>query len=146
MSYYGFKKRPAKVSTQQKLTRKLDDIFSEYVRIREADEEGMVTCITCPDRFHWTEVDCGHFVLRGNMATRWHLKNGHPQCRLCNSTQDGKEDEHARAIDEKYGPGSAELLRKIGREEAHFSDHELEGMYQELRAEVKAIRAEKGMI
>ncbi len=144
--HFNFPKRPDKTANRLKLRRKLDDLFSEYIRLRNADQYGMVKCITCADNHHWTEVDCGHFVKRGNMSTRWDLKNSGEQCRLCNSTHDGKEDEHAAYIDATYGPGTADKLRRSGREVEKYSEHELEGMCQELRKEIKALKTEKGMI
>lgn len=143
MSYFKFAKRPSKTTERQKLVGKVDALFSEVIRLRDADSDGMVSCITCGDRHHWTDVDCGHYVKRGNMATRWNLKNSAGQCRLCNSTQDGKEDEHALAIDRIHGPGTAEQLRKLGKTEVHFSEPELESMCQELRKEIKALKEEK---
>jgi hypothetical protein len=143
MSYYKFAVRKSPVTDRQKAIRKLDDIFSEYIRIRDCDSNGMVTCITCPDYQHWTDMDCGHFVKRGNSSVRWELQNAHGQCRLCNSTHDGREDEHAKAIDRLYGEGTAEKLRKRGAEDEKFMIHDLEGMYQELRKEVKALKDEK---
>lgn len=141
--YYNFPKRPAKESIRQKLIWKLDNIFSEYIRLRDADENGIVECITCSDKHHWTKVDCGHYVLRGNYSTRWSLHNGNGQCRLCNSTHDGRQEDHGAAIDIKYGHGTADKLQKLGRERVHFSEHELESMYQELKKEVKALKEEK---
>lgn len=143
MAYFNFPKRPPKVSDKQKIIRKLDDLFSEYIRIRNCDEEGNVKCITCGDGHHWTDVDCGHFVKRGNMTTRWHIQNSGEQCRLCNSTHDGKEDDHAEYIDRTYGPGTADQLRRLGKGEAHFSERELQSMYEELKSEVKALKLEK---
>lgn len=146
MTYFKFPKRASKTTERQKLVHKLDDAFSEYIRLRDADSDGIVTCITCEDKHHWAEVDCGHFVPRINMATRWELKNCNGQCRLCNSTTDGKYHEHADAIDRKYGPGTADKLVKQGREERHFAEHELQGMIDELRKEIKAVKREKGFI
>lgn len=146
MSYFKFQKRPSKTTERQKLVHKLDDAFSEYIRLRDADSEGMVTCITCGDKWHWRDVHCGHYILRGNMSTRWELKNSNGQCRMCNSTQDGKEKEHGEAIDRRYGPGTAEKLERMGREERHFAEHELQGMIDELRKEIKAVKREKGFI
>ena len=39
--------------------KKLDKIFSEYIRKRDADENGYVKCCTCPTVEHWKEMDCG---------------------------------------------------------------------------------------
>jgi hypothetical protein len=143
MTYFKFKPRPSKTTERQKLVVKVDIAFSEYIRLRNADSEGMVHCITCQDRHHWTDVDCGHFVKRGNHSTRWHLMNSGEQCRLCNSTTDGKEDDHAEYIDKTYGHGTADKLRRLGTEESHFSAPELQGMLDELRKEIKALKIEK---
>ena len=143
MSYFNFKKRAPKSTNHQKLIRKLDDAFSEYIRLRDADEHGIVNCITCDDRHHYREIDCGHFVDRGHMATRYHLQNSNGQCRLCNSTHDGRAELHGKAIDLKYGEGTAEMLIKLGRQERHFTEHELQGMLEELRKEIKALKEEK---
>jgi hypothetical protein len=143
MSYFNFPKRQSKTAERQKLVRKVDDAFSDVIRLRDADENGMVKCITCGDEYHWTLITCGHFVKRGNMATRYNLKACGPQCGLCNSTHDGKEDEHAAYIDRTYGEGTAESLRKIGREEKHYAEFELQGMLEELRKEVKNLKIEK---
>lgn len=144
MSYYKFKTRN-KTTDRQKAIRKLDDAYSEYVRLRAADENGMVLCVTCNQGHHWRDLDCGHFVKRGNASVRWHQQNAHGQCRLCNSTIDGNEDTHAIAIDEMYGEGTAEKLRRMGREDEKFTVHELEGMCTELRKEIRELKAEKGM-
>jgi hypothetical protein len=143
MSHFNFKKRAPKQSDNSKLRAKVDTIFSEYIRLRDADSNGMVKCITCGDAHHWTDIDCGHFVRRWNGATRYDLRNSNGQCRTCNAANDGKEDEHAIAIDKIHGPGTADKLRKLGNEELKLMNHELESMYQELRTEVKALRQEK---
>lgn len=143
MTYFKFQKRPPKGSDRQKLVRKLDDIFSECVRLRDADSNGIVSCITCKDKHHWTDVDCGHFVKRGNAAVRWDLRNSNGQCRLCNSANDGKEDLHAEAIDQLYGNGTAWKLRQLGTQDEKFMQHELQGMIDELKKEVKALKEEK---
>lgn len=141
--YFNFTKRASKTTERQKLVGKVDVLFSEVIRLRDADNNGIVTCITCGDKLHWTEAQCGHYVLRGNMSTRWNLKNSHGQCGLCNSTHDGMAEEHAQAIDRKYGPGTADQLEKLGRTEVHFSEPELESMCQELKKEIKALKEEK---
>ena len=146
MSYFKFKQRPSKTTERQKLVHRLDDEFSTYIRLRDCDENGIVTCITCGDKHHWTDIDCGHFMPRANMATRWELKATGPQCRLCNSTVDGRREDFAIAIDRKHGAGTADKLERLSREEKHFSEPELKGMIEELRKEIKALKIEKEMI
>jgi hypothetical protein len=146
MTYFKFKKRPSKQTDHSKQMNKVDVLFSEMIRLRDSDENGIVECITCEDKHHWTDIDCGHFVRRWNGATRFHLENSHGQCRLCNAAPDGKEEAHALAIDEMYGAGTADKLRRLGNDELKLMPHELEGMAQELRAEIKALKVERGMV
>lgn len=143
MSYFGFKKRPPKTSERQKLVIKVDIAFSECIRLRDADENGLITCVTCRGKQHWTESQCGHYMKRGNASTRYDLKNSAAQCSTCNCARDGMQNEHGLAIDRLYGPCTAEKLRRLSKEERHFSEHELAGMLKELQAEVKALKLEK---
>jgi hypothetical protein len=141
--YFAFKTRPAKTTDRLKLIPKVDAAFSEVIRMTAMDQDGYATCITCGDSMHWTDMDCGHYMIRKNMATRWHLQNCHPQCRLCNSTHDGKAEVHALVIDRKYGAGTAAMLEKLSRTEVHISERELQDRLAELKQELKALREEK---
>ena len=82
---------------------KADKAFSEYIRRRDADHRGFVQCCTCPTVRHWKEMDCGHWLLRGNLATRFDERNSHAQCRECNSHHDGQWVKHRAYIIERYG-------------------------------------------
>lgn len=80
------------------------------------------------------------------MATRWNLENSGEQCSTCNCVNDGMQEQHRFYIEETYGSGTADKLELMGHGEAHFSEHELQGMIDELKKELKAIKIEKGMI
>lgn len=146
MTYFKFKKRPPKVSDNSKLIIKVDGIFSEVVRLTATDERGYCECITCKDKQHWRDMMCGHYVKRRHMATRYDLQNCGPQCSTCNCVNDGREDDHAKYIDLTYGEGTADKLKRMAEVERKWMPHELEEMYQELKAEFKALKLEKGML
>lgn len=61
-----------------------DRLCSLYVRQVFADSDGMVACYTCGKKKHWKEMQCGHFVTRANIATRYDLANLRPQEVGCN--------------------------------------------------------------
>ena len=42
------------------------------------------SCYTCGKRMEWTEIQCGHFVSRTYLATRFSEENCKPQCVGCN--------------------------------------------------------------
>lgn len=141
--YFGFKERPSKTTDRQKLVLKVDIAFSEFIKLRDADNQGMITCITCGDRQHYSHAQCGHYMKRGNASTRYDLKNSAGQCSTCNCALDGMQEEHGKAIDRLYGEGTADRLEKQSRQVVHFSEPELQGMLEELRKEIKALKIEK---
>ena len=65
----------------------LDFVFSRYIRLKYADENGYVKCFTCPEFLFWKEIENGHYVSRSNQATRFLEDNCRPQCGFCNSRQ-----------------------------------------------------------
>lgn len=68
---------------------KLDAVFSEYIRLSHADEYGIVKCVTCGKYDHWKRMDCGHFIPRTHLATRFNEVNCAPQCPECNQWKGG---------------------------------------------------------
>lgn len=93
--------------------KKCDRYFSKYIRKRDTDYRGIGQCITCGKHVSIKSADAGHFIRRDREATRYDERNVNLQCRECNRFKSGEQFEHAKAIDEKYGEGTAdELLQK----------------------------------
>ena len=63
--------KPSCTPKRSAMVKKLDAIFSQYIRLRATDHRGMGECHTCGAVRHWTEVDAGHFMSRACMSTRW---------------------------------------------------------------------------
>ncbi len=78
--------------SQAKLKKKFDAIFSQFIRRKYADENGMVKCYTCTTIKHWKEIQNGHWIPRNNLATRFSEDNCRPQCVGCNMFQKGMPD------------------------------------------------------
>lgn len=85
----------SKVKSAAKLKKELDAIFSKYIRLKYADESGMVACYTCSTVKHWKEMQNGHWIPRNNLATRFEERNCRPQCVGCNMFNRGRPDEFA---------------------------------------------------
>jgi len=85
------------------LKRKLDDIFSVYIRLRDSNDNGYCRCISCGSIHHWKEVDCGHFVNRSHMGARYSERNCNAQCRKCNRFDEGNNIGYTRGLISKYG-------------------------------------------
>lgn len=127
-----------------KLIKKLDLIFSKYIRIRDADKNGICRCVTCSKRFFWKEGDAGHFVHRDRKATRFDTRNCHAQCSYCNRFRSGNQYLHGEAIDRICGNGTAAILQALGRARgtkitAYWLEQEIEKFKKLLKEEKKKL-------
>ena len=97
-------------TTISKLKKKLDTLFSQYIRRRSADDLGRVKCFTCGVEKHWKEQQAGHFQSRSHHSTRWDEVNVQVQCVKCNMFRQGEQYKFGMYLDQKYGEGTAEEL------------------------------------
>ena len=116
------------MSKRKTLTNKLDKYFSLYVRQRNADSSGFVSCFTCGTRKHWKEMDAGHFQSRGKKTTRWDEKNVQVQCKRCNGFRGGEQFKFARELDNLYGQGTALELEQRSNQPFKLTLIELEDL------------------
>lgn len=89
---------------------KADKIFSLYVRQRDADENGIIRCISCGAFRQWRKADCGHFLKRQHMATRFDEVNCNCQCKPCNGFEQGNNVGYRIGLIKKYGLEAVEKL------------------------------------
>lgn len=118
----------------------LDILFSQQIRLTYADEHGMVQCFTCPAIKHWTQMDCGHFISRAKMPTRFSVKNCRPQCKDCNQHNDGEEKVFAERLEAEES-GIVEILREQSREIQDYSREELKFMIGDTTRKIKLLKA-----
>ena len=108
------------------LVKKLDKIFSIWIRSKDADHAGMVDCFTCGVTKNWKyEIDAGHFQSRGKYETRWNEQNVKPQCKRCNGFRGGEQYLFSKHLDALYGEGTAEWLEFESNQSARFTNDEL---------------------
>ena len=97
-------------TTISKLKKKLDVLFSQYIRRRNADHLGRVKCFTCGIEKHWKEQQAGHFQSRSHHSTRWDEVNVQVQCVKCNMFRQGEQYKFGLYLDDRFGDGTAEEL------------------------------------
>lgn len=118
------------------IVKKLDKVFSQYIRLKDADHAGYVTCFTCGVTKHWKEVDAGHFQSRGKYATRWNEDNVKPQCKRCNGFRGGEQYQFALNL----GTDLADDLVVLSNQPARFSNIELLEMIKKYEAKLKDLK------
>ena len=136
------KAREAKKETVSYLTKELDKVFSVYIRTRDMDKNGFVSCIDCGKKNHWTKVDCGHFQPRSCMNTRWNEMNCQSQLKSCNGPRgQGRQWLFGQALNLKYGEGTADYLVTEAEKPKKWTSEELKMLilyYQDLTKFINA--------
>lgn len=134
-------KKRKKKPTLSALERKLDTIFSEYIRRKEADAGGTVRCVTCPRVMFWREAHAGHFIKRQHRAVRWDERNVAPQCPADNVFKGGCQDEFAAHIIRRYGPEVFDELMSKKHEVCKHTRSDLEALIESYREKLKELEA-----
>jgi hypothetical protein len=127
------------------MVKKLDTVFSQFIRLRASDERGMGKCFTCHSERFWGEVDAGHFMSRACMSTRWDEKNVQFQCKRCNGFRSGEQYKFSIELDKLYGEGTAEALLIASKMTARWSREELDSMYHHYKRKVDELKSTKGL-
>ena len=122
--------------------KKLDTIFSQYIRLRDTDENGYGGCFTCGKVFHYNDLQCGHFRKRRNLATRWYQDNAHAQCPECN-TKDDAADYMIAMLNQSGGMEKAQQIIEMSQTRADFTQQDYEDLYKFYREEVKQLLKDK---
>ena len=91
------------------LKRELDAIFSEFIRLRDMATDGKVYCFICVERMTWRQSECGHYIQRGELATRYDEENCHAICEECNNYDPRHQEHYAQAL-EVWHPGITVIL------------------------------------
>ena len=116
---------------------KLDKVFSEYIRRRDADDYGRVKCCTCDMVAHWSEMDCGHFIPRTHLSTRFDEMNCHSQCKTCNQIMVGEMPKHGLYITQRYSIDTVSKLIAKSRKATHLMQHEIDELVEVYKQKIK---------
>lgn len=118
-------KKPKKKVSRKTLVRKLDAAFSQYIRWRDADQDGLVKCCTCDTKKHVKQMQCGHLFSRRHYSTRWIESNCAGQCYGCNIGDQGRQYVMSKHIDNKHGEGTTEQLLERTTLSRKYTNEEL---------------------
>ena len=94
-----------KKPSRKNLVKKLDTVFSEYIRRKYADENGIVKCYTCDKKAFWKGegMQNGNFISRKSRILRWREDNCRPQCYTCNCHFYGRQYIFSVNLNKEYG-------------------------------------------
>lgn len=128
---------------RQKLIVRLDSVFSQFIRLRDAGKDGGIRCVSCGQRFEPDYIDCGHYIPREHMATRFSEMNCHAQCHFCNRQKRGNLEAYRDALVTMYGEDAVEALEQRKFQAVKMGKSELQDKLDFYRDEVKLLRLQK---
>lgn len=120
-----------KKSSRKKVVKKLDKVFSQWIRAKHMNDSGLIECYTCKVKKNFNEIQAGHFMSRKSYSTRWNEKNVFPQCIGCNMFKCGMQYEFGKRLDKDFGKGTAEKLSKLSKQTIKITTPELLEMIKE---------------
>ena len=133
----------------QKLVTRADNVFSKYIRLRDAIETpyGLYfKCISCGRIKRIDQADCGHYINRQHMVTRYSEMNCNAQCRECNRFDEGNMSGYRRGLVEKYGEGKVEVLESLKNQSKKYVIFELKALMEHFKKEIQRLEKEKGKL
>jgi hypothetical protein len=121
--------------------------MQKLVRLKAADENGMVKCWTSGAMVHWSEAQGGHFISRTHKRTKIIEENIHPQTAQQNLW--GMKDSltvlaYRRAMVEFYGEDFVTWLETEAKKPLDTPRAELEEMFLEVKAQVSELEKTVG--
>jgi hypothetical protein len=119
---------------------KLDKVFSEYIRLRDSDENGYCRCISCGKIAHWKDMDCGHFINRKHMSLRFNEVNCNAQCRADNRFDEGNLEGYRRGLTIKHSPDIIDRLYAMKNVQMKFSQIEIDLLTKEYAKKVTELK------
>jgi len=123
--------------TQKYWKNKIDKVFHEYIRRRDADNNtGNCECVSCGKTIHFSDSDAGHFISRKYLITRYDERNVHAQCRRCNRFEYGRQFEYSIALGQEL---SKELLQ-TSRSMVKYTDADWQEIFEEFKNKLNEIK------
>ncbi len=124
--------------------KRLDTIFSEFIRRRDANSEGFIRCISCGKVVHWGDSDCGHYINRRHNSTRYDEQNCNAQCRSCNRFDEGNIQGYRRGLIKKIGEKATDMLEVKKHNVCKMGQSEINLLADVYRKKLKEIKDKQG--
>ena len=149
--YYMKKKKTDKPKKRQvsksTLVKKLDDVFSKFIRLRDSNKDGMCQCISCGRVHYWKEIQNGHYMSRRYMSTRFDEMNCNAQCVACNIFNQGNIQMYRKNLIKKIGEKNVDYLEyKAKATTKRYSVFELQELVKYYKVLCEKMSKEKGIV
>lgn len=111
--------------------------FSRYIRLKNADKNGMVTCYTCPTQKHWKEMQAGHGIGGRNNAVLFLEEVVRPQCIGCNMYANGRYAVFTRRLIDELGMKEYDRIVSLSNVPVQYKAFQYQEIYEKYKALVE---------
>lgn len=125
-------------STRKSLVTKLDTVFSQYIRRKDAISD-IAICVTCNKKDHYKKLQCGHFMSRRHYSTRWLETNVGVQCYGCNISRSGEQYKFSQYLGNKL----SEEMHIKSKQIVKFADVDLIDMIEYYTNKILALESKE---
>jgi len=129
----------ARKKTKSFYVKKLDTVFSRFLRMSYANDYGIVQCYTCGKIDDYKAMQCGHYISRQHMSLRWDETNCRVQCPGCNVFKHGNYTEYSYRLLKEIGRKGIDDLMKKKNEIKQWTIPQLEEMIEHYSNEIKSL-------
>ena len=128
-------------SKKQKLKLQAWTLFSQWIRLRDADKQGHVSCVTCGKRGYWEKdgMQAGHFIAGRTLSILFDFRNCHVQCYGCNVGRNGAYVEYFIYMEDRYGRPVIDELRRKKWESKKYSVGDYQDLISELTEKIEVL-------
>lgn len=136
------KKAKPKIKSIAKVRQELAELLQRLVRLKAADGNGYCKCVTCGKSYHWKEMQGGHYIERGKIATKIIEENINPQCHYCNHYGMKKASHvilYRKWMIDMHGTGFVEWLEAEAGKIAKHARDDLMAQIAEVSAQINEL-------
>ena len=120
-----------KLPSLAKLKRRLDILFSQWIRKRDQrSADGYGPCVTCGT---FSKLQASHFIPRQHLAVRWDERNVHGACAYCNCWQHGNLIAYTLYMQNRYGQDVVDELMRLKRTTVKMTRSDYETLLEKYR-------------
>ena len=128
----------------KKLKTKCWNLFSKYIRLRDANKKGICKCCTCGIKKPWKEMQAGHFVSGRSNSILFDDRGVHAQCKSCNLFNHGKPLEYFLFMEKTQGRHVIDELMWLKTQPRKISDEKYEQMIEDLQDKLVGLDMKRG--
>ena len=122
-------------------------VFALYIKLRDADGQGLCECCTCGKVLEFDSGDCqaGHFVAGRGGAVLYDSKVVHAQCGICNLWNNGEQAKYLLFMKRKHGHSDEDIESLLNKkhEIVKYSDEGVKDLIHGFYAMIIKILCDK---